>query len=149
MADRFRKYWKESVGQVISKYGQNENKEISFRASVDCQVIRKSVVAYLGKYLSKGVELFKEIAKIEYEEYVPSQWWTANQTLKNKIKAGTIHIDTKMCQEYFYNFDWYLSQGIFTYFDFVTTDINGEERIIGCVGRMTFECYQLWLSTKT
>lgn len=143
LASIFRRYWQESVEQVIQMFDGGVTEKLSFKASVDCQVIKKSAAAYLGKYMSKGGEIIAEIEEEGLSCFLPKQWWSASSVTKKMYKESIITLDTHTCSFLMYNLGDCLADGWLTWCNYVDVEINGEIRIMGCVGVFSEEHYYL------
>jgi hypothetical protein len=79
-ADSLRAWWKEAIERYSGTV-------LHVSPRVQVEPVRKSVEAYMGKYLSKGstgeLEAFIEDLG---EESVPGQWWFASSVLKGRIR---------------------------------------------------------------
>lgn len=60
----------------------NEEREIDVLAAIDLQRVRRSVSAYLGKYLSKGTRLRSADISESDRQSFPRQWWYTTRSLK-------------------------------------------------------------------
>lgn len=52
--------------------------------------VKTSAAAYMGKYMSKGGNICEEVLEIKGEEYLPSQWWSADLESKRLLKSKII-----------------------------------------------------------
>jgi hypothetical protein len=79
-ADSLRSWWKEA----IERYSDTV---LHVSPRVQVEPVRKSVEAYMGKYMSKGSseELAAFIEDLG-EESVPGQWWFASSVVKGRIR---------------------------------------------------------------
>lgn len=62
---------------------------VSTAASIDISVVRKSAIAYLGKYLSKGEKICSQIVKEGNERILPKHWSGVTKFLHDQIKEAT------------------------------------------------------------
>ena len=143
VASLLRRYWQESMSQVIQKVQGGLDRQVSFSASVNAQVINKSASSYLGKYMSKGGAILAELKEKGLEEYFPSQWWTASSLMKKMFKESVVYLDNDACSFIFYNLGEHLAEGVITWCSFVDIEINNEYRTVGCVGVFSEEYYKL------
>lgn len=146
-ASLFRRMWQESVSQVLMLHNSSCSEKPDFNASVDCQVVKKSVAAYLGKYISKGGEIIAKIHEDGMQAFLPKQWWTADKTMKKMINDAIIVLDSATCKDLFYRLADYLEDGILTWCNYISVEINGEDRTVGCVGVFSEEHYYLLTET--
>jgi hypothetical protein len=143
LAGTLRRYWKESMTQVIEKFAGDVDKTVDFNSSIDATVIKKSAASYLGKYMSKGGKIIKELQEKGLTEHLPSQWWTASTLMKKMFKESIIRLDGSTCNFIFYNLGDCLADGWLTWCSFVEIPVNNEYRIVGCVGVFSEEHYYL------
>ena len=83
-ADDARAWWKAALERIVGR-------ELPCAPRVETAVVKKSVEAYMGKYLSKGSDdcLGQFVADLGYES-VPGQWWFASGFMKQWIKSETL-----------------------------------------------------------
>lgn len=149
LACLLRRYWRDSVMQVVKKECGLPNQHVSFSASIDAQVIRKSAAAYLGKYISKGGEILQELIEKGFEEHFPKQWWTASKVMKAMIKDSIIRLDSDCCNFMFYNLGNCIADGWLSWCNFVDVETKpGEYMTVGCVGVFSEEYYDNLLEGK-
>lgn len=108
--------------------------------SVHCARVRKSASAYLGKYMSKGVLVIKEMQEAGYEEF-PRQWWSATTDVKKMFKESVIILRNAVASDLFYNLGRYLEEGLVKWASYVSVPIGGEDRTIGLVGTLSKIAY--------
>lgn len=147
LANMFRRFWQESIEQVIIKVDGKLTENVSFKSSIDCQVVNKSAAAYLGKYLSKGGEILQEIHEKGMEAFLPKQWWTASNSMKKWLQKEIIVLDQATCKSFFYQLGDWLSDGVFTWCNYITIEYQDRELIVGCVGKISEEHYYLLRET--
>lgn len=143
LAETFRRFWRESVTQVLHKEFPQASTNISYKASIDCQVITKSVYRYLSKYLSKGGRIISDIHENNDQNKLPRQWWTASKEMKAKFKKSIIRLEQSVCAGIFDDVQTWYEQGLITWFKYIIVDIHGRDITIGCVGIFSDEYYQL------
>ena len=81
-ASEFRAMWKQAVERCcLSSY--------CFDASVDCVVVKKSVGAYLSKYLTKGAGDIARYLETGLPFGCLGHWWGLTGELRSAIKEGT------------------------------------------------------------
>ena len=79
------------TGQIVERW------ELKTKASGRLERVEKSVVNYLGKYMSKGICNKHSISDRERNQYFPRQWWTASARLKADVKARIQLMSHKLC----------------------------------------------------
>lgn len=135
------RYWKQSMTQVVEKFGTKEALEVSFKSAVDAKPIRKSVAAYLSKYMSKGGKTLEKLQEKGLTDHLPGQWWTASNLMKKMFRESIIRLDNNTCNFIFYNLGDCLADGWLTWCNMVEIEINNEYRTVGCVGVFSEEHY--------
>ena len=140
-----RQFWKESVEESLRRVGVTPvQRYVNWRASIDTQVVKKSISAYMSKYLSKGCKCVEEMVDKGFESCMPKQWWFACMQLKEWLKEETIILSQKDCYSYFYQIEQYLYTNEVSWCNFVDVEVSpGEYRIFGLVGRLSKEAYLL------
>jgi hypothetical protein len=104
--------------------------------SVHAQRVRKSASAYLGKYISKGCKVLKDMQDAGWEDF-PKQWWSADVLSKKMFKNSLIKLDSKTCEGIFYGLEHYLHEGSILEAYFVTINIGGFDYTVGLSGTMS------------
>lgn len=61
-------------------------------ASCNIQRVNKSAEGYIGKYMSKGSNLVKELVAKGFSGWLPKQWWSCTHSLRKRIDAKTRRI---------------------------------------------------------
>lgn len=79
---RMEQMWKDACLSVT-----NGDSTISFRSSTNVQRVKKSVTAYLGKYLTKGSALRSLMSEAEFTALCPFAWYSCSATLKKLYKT--------------------------------------------------------------
>lgn len=72
--------------------------DVFWNAITDLQPVKKSVVAYLGKYLSKGAGVTADVISSGLEKYLPSEWWGSSADTKRKTEARMIRASGEISQ---------------------------------------------------
>lgn len=83
-AEEIRTWWKSALERVIGR-------ELPYAPRVETAIVKQSVEAYMGKYLSKGSDdcLGQFVADLGYES-VPGQWWFASKEMKDWVREDTL-----------------------------------------------------------
>jgi hypothetical protein len=103
-ANEIRAIWGRVLFHVLRKsYCELEVGDIQTGAAVDCQLVRKSAAAYLGKYISKGVKALEAMKEAGWDVY-PAQWWSASHGCKKRFKASIRTMSAKVAEMIFYNY---------------------------------------------
>ena len=142
-ASEMRRIWERVVVKVVGRVGFPEGiNESTFKASIDCQVVKRSASAYLGKYLSKGSKVVADMKKEGYKEF-PRQWWSASMQCKRAFAKSVIRINSSLCSDIFYGLGEFLACGFITWFRFVEIPIAGEMKTVGIIGTVGNEAYDV------
>ena len=132
-ANRIRQIWKRAICNSLRGSVPAESLDrISFNASVDAQVVKKSACAYLGKYISKGCAVVKSMQEKGFDEF-PRQWWSCSKDVKKMFKDSVVRIHADMAFEIFMYFDAWMQSGMFEWGDDVFASISGIEQRVGVV----------------
>jgi hypothetical protein len=85
-----------------------------------------SGAAYVAKYASKGDKSIKQVVDEFGEEYLPSQWWSCSQGLKNCIKEHTISSTKQLAEKLLVIARWGVSEYV-RYIRVATMSTNRNE----------------------
>lgn len=102
--------------------------------------VKKSSSAYLGKYMSKGSSVLKQMSDEGWDEF-PCQWWQASASVKELFKKSIVHLGGEVCSWFFYHPGSLIEDEIVTYVDYVSVVVGGVSRVVGLVGCLTKESY--------
>lgn len=138
-----RRFWQESLIESISRVGAYpEDEDVCYRASIDLQIVKKSISAYMAKYVSKGVKIVGEIVERGFGKNLPSQWWFASMQMKKWLKESIIRMHQAMCASFFYGIESNVFGEQVTWWKYVEAEVApGEYRIFGMVGRLHPDFY--------
>lgn len=64
---------------------------------VNIQRVEKTVVSYLGKYLSKGASVTRQIVEAGRGDELPSEWWGSGMPVKTHLKKRTTKLHRDAC----------------------------------------------------
>ena len=142
-ASQARRFWQESITESVARLDvAYEGESISFQASIDLQIVKKSVSAYMGKYLTKGVKVCDKMIEDGYEEMMPKQWWFACMQMKKWLKFATIRMTQDMCASFFHGIENLLHGCKVRWCNFVDVETEpGRYVIFGLVGRLYNDYY--------
>lgn len=76
---------------------------MEFGASCNVQTIKKSVVGYISKYLTKGGKSIDAVIKNGGEKYLISQWWYVSKPIKRFILDSIDNFTSDVCSFIYYN----------------------------------------------
>lgn len=141
-ANKKREIWQRILKNFFNLHNLRLKETQSFKASVDCQVVRKSVGGYLCKYLTKGGSLLEEIQKTNV---LPKQWWTASKRVKQMFRDSIVTIGFEEVAEIWDNPELYKKQGLITYYKYLSTEFDGIEFIYAMIVRVSdtvANCYR-------
>lgn len=66
---------------------------VQLRSACNLQWVKKSAESYLGKYMSKGTQIVRELCEGGFEGWLPKQWWSMTRSLGKRIDDQTRRID--------------------------------------------------------
>jgi len=59
---------------------------------VRAEPVKKSVKGYLGKYLSKGSDLTREVIEAGLADHLPLHWWGSSRRVKARVKNHSVEM---------------------------------------------------------
>lgn len=83
-----RKIWERLLGNVFGEEVREYAEETE--NSTRIEAIKRSAKNYIGKYMSKGGAIVKEIIEAERGDELPRCWWVCTSILRKFIKKNTI-----------------------------------------------------------
>lgn len=135
---RFREVWERVVNRTLKNLGLLHGcNEKSFNASIDCQIVRKNVAGYLGKYISKGCKVTEDIIEQGFEDSLPSQWWTASTHLKRDFRAEIVYFKPSVATDIFFSIDAYVRGNIVSRYHELFIKIEDKDFRVGMSGELT------------
>lgn len=137
--NEMRQWWNDALISVLRKKGGNCYEQYEEKASVNANVIRKSAVGYIGKYMSKGGAIVREINENGRGDELPRQWWSATATMKALIESEKKHLDQEICEFIFDNLNDCMDAGLIVWGKYVQIVWNDKIINVGCVGKITEE----------
>ena len=138
-----RRFWRESITESLSRVGVTlAGEEAGFGASIDLQLVKKSVRKYISKYMSKGGKVVQEIVDHGFEKNLPKQWWFACMQSKKWFKTLTIRMTQELCSSFFYGLEKRMYANEIKWCRFVEVE-QGEGRyvVFGLVGTLEEDTY--------
>lgn len=87
------------------------NRPIAVNAACNLEPCRKSAANEMGKYLSKGGDILKQIKLDGKIEQLPKTWLNISQSLKDRVKAKTKTYENKSVEIFFDNLDLIKANG--------------------------------------
>lgn len=94
--EQLQEWWSECWDEILG-----EHQSISWDASVRIERVRKSAVGYLGKYMSKGTQVVKEVIENGDEDKLPYHWSVCTMELKRFIKRETWQVSGSQAERVF------------------------------------------------
>jgi len=135
-ASEIRVAWERQVSAFLSQ-------QYAFNASVNCVVIKKSVGAYLAKYLTKGGDGIQKWLSDGLPEAVISHWWGVTKPARDRIRAGTLRANE--LAEWLWGAVSYLRESgaiIYLTWVYIPTRLQGE-RCVGACGLLHEEIVKM------
>jgi hypothetical protein len=103
--------------------------------------VQKSAAGYLGKYISKGTSVLEAMREAGWLEF-PKQWWSACMRCKKMFKDSIASMQSKRCQDIFFNLEKYLYCGDIVQVSFVYIEYGGVEYCAGLSGTFSDSMYR-------
>ena len=136
-------FWNSAVNQVLRLKGCKPVMGLGgHKGSVRLEPVRKSASGYLGKYLSKGSKVVKQMQEQGWIEF-PKQWWTACSFCKTMFKKSLIHLKGANARAIFYSHNKLQEIGVIEKYVDVSIVWESKTLIIGGSGRFTSMGYNL------
>ena len=142
-ASEARRFWRESINESLKRVNiAPPGESVDYNAAIDLQLVKKSIGAYMAKYLSKGIKTAQKIIDDGFEDMLPKQWWFASMQMKEALKKSTVKTTQEECASFFYGIEKLLHGCKVEWCNFVDVEVSpGEYRIFGIVGRLSKEEY--------
>jgi hypothetical protein len=120
--------WKKCVeGVLIDRNLEN----VKWNAAINVQRVKKTVVAYLGKYLSKGAKVLGKIQEMGLSDLIPKAWYICTQQLHESIEKATRYVTGAEAEKLWEFFEKY-GEHLFSFQRFVKIDLpDGSKRTVG------------------
>lgn len=145
-ADDFRRYWRESVTEVVGNKCTKRGIPADWNGSIDCKPVGKSASAYIGKYMSKGVKVVKAMQEAGWNAF-PKQWWSVSAIVRKAFKASIVSLSSDICSWLINDMYALEKEGLLHGCKEITIEMNGNPFIVGYCGRMNRELADLIRST--
>jgi len=123
---KFRQIWERILGNVL-------HRKMSLPAGSQIDAIKKSAKRYLGKYMSKGGKILKDIVSAGLENSLPASWWGMTNILRKQVKDGIIRVDEELRNLIVDHVEEYKQAGLIRWSFTVTAEIpqnHGETLVI-------------------
>lgn len=140
-----RGYWRDALTPHLAAI----EGEIYWDAVENLQPVRKSAVGYLGKYMSKGVAVCRDIIQNHPDVVLPACWYICTNTLRKRVMQHIMFLTSG-------HDNWFESmctsehtQGVFSYISkvYIKTS-DGFDYQVGFVGRLDTQGLQEVLYAK-
>jgi len=120
--------------------GDHEFKPNTHRWTNCCkmQVIKKSAIGYISKYLSKGGKTMKALNE-EQREDLPCQWWYVSGSLKRIITKYTVTFDIVEAQAFLDNLPRYDTQGYLIWCHIGELPVGKEKALTYFIGQVNYK----------
>lgn len=120
--------WEKCVqGVLVDRNLEN----VKWNAAINVQRVKKTVVSYLGKYLSKGAKVLGKIQEMGLSDLIPKAWYVCTQKLHESVEKATRYltgVDAEKLWAFFETYGDYL----FNFQKFVKIDLpNGAKYSVG------------------
>lgn len=133
-ANQCRAIWKRVLLQVLQWQGIEINYPVEWKACVHMTPIRKSVVHYLGKYLSKGGKITQKCIDAGRQEELPCHWWSVSASMRLLYKKSIIRMDANYAS-FIFNFSQdALDNGVLRTFVKISVPFGDHEIPVAVVG---------------
>lgn len=136
-SDLFRYLWKGTLRNILGRFNDETGREVTFGASLDTQVVKKSAAAYLGKYMTKGGKVIEDIWEENRQEELPHSWWSIDDCLRKIYKSSIKKIHPEALELLFYKTEQALQRGIIRWYQEIYVQMGDESRLVGVVGYFT------------
>jgi hypothetical protein len=70
------------------------SEDVSFESAGNVQQVKRSVKAYLSKYMTKGSDDVARWVGGEWEALIPRQWWCWSAEMRELVKSCTVQLPT-------------------------------------------------------
>jgi hypothetical protein len=145
-ARRIRAIYTRILKAIARKYCENFGEiegEIIWSRCVNAQIVKKSVEAYLSKYLSKGSGTLQPMIEAGFTDLIPTAWYTISKTLLKTVMScvhalsdNCIHAVINDCMDEF---------PPLAYMKKLELPISPEVTLTGYVGRVKMSEYYQWV----
>lgn len=123
-------------------------RDFDARSLENVQAVRKDAASYLGKYLTKGVQVIGQIVETYGPDCCPSSWYTCTNSLRDAVKrkcyssfdlGESIWPDLPVMEE----------RGILTWVRLHQTEIGGRAFTVGVSGKWDIQKLRQYQEYKT
>ena len=136
-SDSFRYLWKGTLRNIVGRFNNETGREVTFGASVDTQIVKKSAAAYLGKYMTKGGKVIEDIWEEGMQDELPHSWWSIDDSLRKIYKNSIKKIHPEALELLFYKTEQALKRGIIRWYQEIYVQMGERSYLVGVVGYFT------------
>lgn len=97
------------IKSAVREAGLTE--DVSFESAGNVQQVKKSVKAYLSKYMTKGSGDVARWVGGDWEELIPRQWWHWSDAMRELVKSCTPQLPTGFVAWVWKHRAWLLERG--------------------------------------
>jgi hypothetical protein len=125
--DEIRSLWERILTNCLGR-------PIDCKAATRIEKPKKFLAVELGKYMSKGGKLIKQIATSDKAHLLPSSYWGSSKALKKQVKAAIKIIVGDECEAFIDSLESLKSDGLASYIHIFREMEDGYNLCIGLVG---------------
>lgn len=127
LPDEIRLLWARILSNCLGR-------EVDCQAATRIEKPRKSLAVELGKYMSKGGKIIKQILDSDHAHLLPSSYWGCSNPLRKEIKKGIKIMIGDECEAFIDSLDSLKSQGLASYIHIMKEIDEGYTICIGLCG---------------
>ncbi len=119
--------------------------EVDCSTATRIEEVRLSAAHYLGKYMSKGGKITKQIIEAHRSHFLPSAWYGVSAALRREIRDAITHLTTQQAHFFLDNLEHLRSIGVVEwlypiYQDmWLPGDLAPGDQLVGVVGTLCGE----------
>jgi hypothetical protein len=125
--DEIRSLWERILSNCLGR-------PIDGKAATRIEKPKKSLAVELGKYMSKGGKLIKQIAASDKAHLLPTSYWGSSISLKKQVKAAIKIIEGDECESFIDSLESLKADGLASYIHIFREMQDGYNLFIGLVG---------------
>ena len=125
--EEIRSLWERILSNCLGR-------SIDGKAATRIEKPKKSLAVELGKYMSKGGKLIKQIASSDKAHLLPSSYWGSSKALKKQVKAAIKIIVGDECEAFIDSLESLKANGLASYIHIFIEMEDGFNLCIGLVG---------------
>lgn len=127
LPDEIRSLWERILSNCLGR-------EVDGKAATRIEKPRKSLAVELGKYMSKGGKIIKQILDSDHAHLLPTSYWGCSNALKKEIKSGIKIMVGDECEAFIDSLDSLKEQGLASYIHILKEIDEGFTICIGFCG---------------